>query len=99
MYVTLCWCTSDREKVFNENWFQEHTRQRKLADAIHERRLRWCGHVGRMSTEVRARIAISAMDPLGGKRKIGHPHTDWMQTVKQNNSRGCFSWSTVMHWY
>jgi len=48
------------------------TQQRELEEVIFEWWLRWCGHIGRMSTDVPAKSAISRSS-LGGTRNIGHP--------------------------
>jgi len=59
--------------------------QQLLGDIIRERRLRWCGHVWRMTTYITARAAISWF-PTDYKRKRGRPRIDWIQTISKTST-------------
>jgi len=52
------------------------------------------GMCGECQTGIPARAANSWF-PLGGKWKTCHPQTGWMQTVKQDVSRGGSSWNDL----
>ena len=95
--------------VSNEK-VRELTGQQLLGDIIRERRLRWCGHIWRMTTDIPASAATSWFPPfllsLGrDKRKRGRPRIDWIQTIKQDLNRGGLKWEDLpevtanrVHW-
>ena len=46
-------------------------------------------------SDVPARAAITSFPPDGKKKRAGRSRTDWMQSVKQDISRGDFSWNDL----
>jgi len=48
----------------------------------------------RMDRESITKSAVKWIPP-NGKRKLGHPKTDWMQTVKEDRKRGGVSWEKI----
>jgi len=92
-----------KDMVSNEK-VRELTGQQLLGYIIRERRLRWCGHVWRMTTDIPARAVISCF-PTGHKRKRRRPRIDWIQTIKQDLNRGGLKWEDLpeltanrVHW-
>ena len=56
---------------------------RRLSEIVAERRLRFAGHILRMSNSRHAYTAFN-WTPVGGNRKRGRPRTTWRNTFKND---------------
>ena len=66
---------------------------RRLQDIVTERRVKFAGHILRMSEDRPAEVAMK-WQPLLGKRKRGRPKITWRKTFKKYLSNVNKSWKT-----
>ncbi|KAI8514236.1 hypothetical protein Bbelb_085600 [Branchiostoma belcheri] len=71
-----------RDRITNKEVY-ERTKQKRVADMISERRLRWFGHVIRMKEERTAK-KILEWTPHGGKRNRGRSRFTWRTNVEKD---------------
>ena len=76
-------------KISNKDLYQK-TGCTSIDLEINKRRLRWLGHVLRMSPERIAKVALRWTP--AGKRKRGRPKTTWRKTVETELSEMDLSW-------
>ena len=67
---------------------------RRLQDIVTERRVKFAGHVLRMSEDWPAKVAMK-WQPLLGKRKRGRPKITWRRTFKKDLSSVNKSWENI----
>ena len=66
---------------------------RRLQDIVTERRVKFAGHILRMSEDRPTEVAMK-WQPLLGKRKRGRPKIIWRKTFKKDLSNVNKSWKT-----
>ena len=73
---------------------REQTGQENLELSVQERRLRWLGHVQRMSDD---RIAKQVLHRVPeDRRKRGRPRVTWQHVVIKDFEKGGLSWEEAM---
>lgn len=84
---------SYRDRISNEEILRR-TNSRSLAEMVVERRMRFAGHILRMSDHRHAKIALRWTPPRG-KRRVGRPRNTWRRTFMEDLRALDVKWEDV----
>ncbi|XP_053504574.1 probable RNA-directed DNA polymerase from transposon BS isoform X2 [Ictalurus furcatus] len=84
---------SYHDRISNEEILRR-TNSRSLAEMVVERRMRFAGHILRMSDHRHAKIALRWTPPRG-KRKVVRPHNTWRRTFMEDLRTLDVKWEDV----